>query len=453
MKPTILLTHPLPPDWIASLEGQVTLIIGQEEAPGWRDNLLQALPQAEGILSLLTARVDEAILEKASHLRIVSNVAVGVDNIDVKACTRRGIPVGNTPGAMTDATADLAMSLLLAAARKLPESSRDAREGRWETWSPTGWLGADLRGAALGIIGLGKIGPAVAERARGFGLRVRYWQPRQNVENEATGAEYVPFDELLSSSDFVTLHCPLNESTRGLIGESALRKMKPSAILVNAARGPVVDTAALTRAIRKLDRLRRARCDRPRTPAAESFAVCDAKLLHRAAHWLGHAWDAQTHGRDGLRKSAGGFARRAFAELRQPRSLRALIFQPANTLVLRHQRDEFFLVARLADGAPCAGDGIVCDLEMILCHAQAAILEDFSQVFDATRDGLTSGSRAMENKVNKVEPSVIKMIVRNPAALYCTSRSRPIAPPTRTAMPSLMISGVKNSIMRFLPKN
>jgi phosphoglycerate dehydrogenase-like enzyme len=249
MKPTVLLTHPLPPNWIASLEGQVTLIIGQEETPGWRDNLLQALPQAEGILSLLTARVDEAILEKASRLRIVSNMAVGVDNIDVKACTRRGIPVGNTPGAMTDATADLAMSLLLAAARKLPESSRDAREGRWQTWSPTGWLGADLRGATLGIIGLGKIGRAVAERARGFGLRVRYWQPRQSPEGEAGGAEYVPFDELLSSSDFVTLHCPLNESTRGLIGESALRKMKPSAILINAARGPVVDTSALTRAL------------------------------------------------------------------------------------------------------------------------------------------------------------------------------------------------------------
>ncbi|MBI5932194.1 MAG: D-glycerate dehydrogenase [Chloroflexi bacterium] len=249
MKPTVLLTHPLPPDWIASLEGQVTLIIGQEETPGWRDNLLQALPQAEGILSLLTARVDEAILEKASRLRIVSNMAVGVDNIDVKACTRRGIPVGNTPGAMTDATADLAMSLLLAAARRLPESSRDAREGRWQTWSPTGWLGADLRGATLGIIGLGKIGRAVAERARGFGLRVRYWQPHQSPEGEAGGAEYVPFEALLSSSDFVTLHCPLNESTRGLIDESALRKMKPSAILVNAARGPVVDTSALTRAL------------------------------------------------------------------------------------------------------------------------------------------------------------------------------------------------------------
>jgi glyoxylate reductase len=255
---TILLTHPLPSDWIASLVGRVNLIVGPDEKPGWAANLLEALPIADGILSLLTARVDESLLEKTPCLRVVSNMAVGVDNIDIAACTKRGIPVGNTPGAMTDATADLTMSLLLAAARKLPESSRDAREGRWQTWSPTGWLGADLRGATLGIVGLGKIGRAVAERARGFGLRLVYWQPTQSVstersrsvENEAqTGARYVALDELLSTSDFVTLHCPLNDSTRGLMGESALRKMKPTAILVNASRGPVVDTAALTRAL------------------------------------------------------------------------------------------------------------------------------------------------------------------------------------------------------------
>ncbi len=249
MKAT-LLTHPLPPDWIASLQGRVDLIIGPDEKPGWAGNLLEALPRADGILSLLTARVDESILDRAPNLKVVSNMAVGVDNIDVAACARRGIPVGNTPGAMTDATADLAMALLLAAARRLPESSKDAREGRWSTWSPTGWLGADLRGATLGIIGLGKIGAAVAERARGFGIRLVYWGPAPNVENEAkTGARYVSLEELLSTSDFVTLHCPLNESTRGLIGESALRKMKPTAILVNAARGPIVDTNALVRAL------------------------------------------------------------------------------------------------------------------------------------------------------------------------------------------------------------
>ncbi len=250
MKPIVLLPHPLPPDWIASLDGRVELILGTDEKTGWSANLLDALSWAEGILSLLTDRIDSAFLEKTPRLRVVSNMAVGVDNIDVKACTNRGIPVGNTPGAMTDATADLTMSLLLAAARRLPESSRDAREGRWQTWSPTGWLGADLRGATLGIIGLGKIGRAVAERARGFGLSLIYWEPTPSPVNEAAvGAKYVAFDELMSSSDFVTLHCPLNESTRGLIGESALRRMKPSAILVNAARGLVVDASALARAL------------------------------------------------------------------------------------------------------------------------------------------------------------------------------------------------------------
>ena len=124
---TVLLTHPLPPDWIASLNGRVDLIVGPDEKPGWAANLLEALPRADGILSLLTARVDEALLEKTPRLRVVSNMAVGVDNIDVSACTQRGIPVGNTPGAMTDATADLTMSLLLAAARRLPEAARDAR--------------------------------------------------------------------------------------------------------------------------------------------------------------------------------------------------------------------------------------------------------------------------------------------------------------------------------------
>ena len=251
MKPTVLLTHPLPPDWIASLAGRVNLVVGPDETfGGWAVNLLESLPRADGILSLLTARVDASLLEKTPRLRVVSNMAVGVDNIDVAACTKRGIPVGNTPGAMTDATADLAMSLMLAAARRLPEAARDARQGRWTTWSPAGWLGADLRGATLGIRGLGKIGRAVAGRARGFGLRLVYWNPARSPESEAlTGARYLPFEELLFVSDFVTLHCPLNESTRGLIGESALRKMKPTAILVNAARGPVVDTDALTRAL------------------------------------------------------------------------------------------------------------------------------------------------------------------------------------------------------------
>jgi glyoxylate reductase len=237
-------------DWLASLEGQV--VISMDKKPGRAQKSDGNHPHADGILSLLTDRIDGAFLDEWPGLRVVSNMAVGVDNIDIQACTQRGIPIGNTPGALTEATADLTFALLLAAARKLPESSRDAHEGRWQTWSPTGWLGADLHGSTLGIIGLGKIGSAVAERARGFGLRLIYWEPSQRAENEVkSGVQYVPFDELLSTSDFVTLHCPLNDSTRGLINESALRRMKPTAILVNASRGPVVDTKSLVHALSK----------------------------------------------------------------------------------------------------------------------------------------------------------------------------------------------------------
>jgi lactate dehydrogenase-like 2-hydroxyacid dehydrogenase len=202
------------------------------------------------LFCLLTISVREELLERMPKLRVISNMAVGVDNVDVAACTARGIPVGNTPSVLTDATADLTMALLLAAARRLPEAAQDARAGRWKTWSPAGWLGADLHGATLGIVGLGKIGRAVAERARGFGLRIVYTDisPRQDGEAEL-GATFLSFEELIRQSDFVSLHCPLTSETRGLFNETVLREMKPTAILVNAARGPIVDTAALTRAL------------------------------------------------------------------------------------------------------------------------------------------------------------------------------------------------------------
>jgi len=248
--PLVLLTHTLPEDWLASLKGYVRAVVGPLDATCLAPELEARLAEAEGLFCLLTILVRKELLDRMPRLRVVSNMAVGVDNVDVAACTARGIPVGNTPGVLTDATADLTMSLLLAAARRLPEASRDAREGCWKTWSPAGWLGADLRGATLGIVGLGKIGRAVAERARGFGLRIVYTDtsPRQDVEAEL-GATFLSFDELIRQSDFISLHCPLTPETRGLINETVLREMKPTAILVNAARGPVVDTAALTRAL------------------------------------------------------------------------------------------------------------------------------------------------------------------------------------------------------------
>jgi len=250
--PLVLLTHPLPPEWISSLQGRVRLLVGPAEPAGFAPHLFEQIGDAEGILCLLIDRVDQALLDAAPRLRVVSNMAVGFDNIDTLACTRRGIPVGNTPGVLTDATADLAMALLLASARVLPKAAMDARDGLWQTWSPTGWLGADLRDATLGLVGMGKIGRAVAERALGFGLKLIY------TEREPMPAAGLPFpaeqcsmDELLGRSDFVSLHCPLTTQTRGLMDENALKKMKRSAILINTARGPVVVNEALVRALRE----------------------------------------------------------------------------------------------------------------------------------------------------------------------------------------------------------
>jgi glyoxylate reductase len=246
------MTHPLPQDWVASLQGRVRLLVGPAEPPGFAPHLLEQLPEAEGILSMLTDRVDDALLSRASRLRVVSNYAVGYDNIDVPACTRRRIPVGNTPGVLTDATADLAMTLLLACARGTVKAATDARSGLWRAWTPTGWLGADLRGATLGIIGMGQIGRAVAERAKGFGLNIVYFKPNRDRSIESTsGMRYLPLDGLLRESDFVSLHCPLTPQTRGLINEAALQKMKRTAVLVNTARGPVVVTDALVRALQE----------------------------------------------------------------------------------------------------------------------------------------------------------------------------------------------------------
>ncbi len=245
-RPLVLVTRPLPADWIAPLADACELVVG-DDAPGLDDRVRARLPDADGIFALLTERIDEAVLALAPRLRVVGNMAVGVDNVDVDACTRRGIPVGHTPGVLTEATADLALALVLAASRGLVGAALDAREGRWSTWSPTGWLGRDLAGATLGIVGLGQIGSAVARRALGFGMRV-IAHTRSRVEQPDVHA--VDLNELLATSDIVSLHVPLSERTRGLVDATALARMKPTALLVNTARGPLVDTGALVQALR-----------------------------------------------------------------------------------------------------------------------------------------------------------------------------------------------------------
>lgn len=224
----------------------------EPEVPPPPEAVVEQVREVEGVLCLLTDRIDGEVIAAGKRLRVISNCAVGYDNIDVAAATRRGILVCNTPGVLTETTADLAWALLMAAARRIAESDRYVRAGKWRSWSPQLMLGQDVGGATLGVIGLGRIGQAVARRARGFDMRVLYYDIVRVPEVErAVGAEFVELPVLLRESDFVSIHTPLTEETRHLIGAEELTLMKPTAVLVNSARGGVVDAQALAAALRK----------------------------------------------------------------------------------------------------------------------------------------------------------------------------------------------------------
>jgi lactate dehydrogenase-like 2-hydroxyacid dehydrogenase len=229
------------------------LVVG-EERPPTREEVLRDVAGAVAVVCTLTDRIDAAVLDAAgAQLRIVANVAVGYDNLDVPAAGERGVVVTNTPGVLDDATADLAMGLILAAARRIPEGDRFLRRAEPWVWGPRMMTGLDLSaGATLGIVGYGRIGQAVARRARAFGMRVLATPSRSRIwEADADDIRFAELDELLAESDVVTLHVPLTEQTRHLIDDAALARMKPTALLVNTARGPVVDTDALVRALRE----------------------------------------------------------------------------------------------------------------------------------------------------------------------------------------------------------
>lgn len=224
--------------------------IWPDELPPCRQAILEHVRGMDGLLCLLTDRIDAEVLETAGpELKVISNHAVGVDNIDMHAATARRIPVGNTPGILTDATADMAFALLLAAARRVVEGNRLVKAGGWKTWSPDFMLGADLTGATLGIVGFGRIGRAVARRAGGFGMRILFTDPAPAAPEPGVTAVQVDLDTLLYESDFISLHTPLTEETRGLINSDSLGRMKPTAVLVNTSRGPVVDQEALYKAL------------------------------------------------------------------------------------------------------------------------------------------------------------------------------------------------------------
>jgi glyoxylate reductase len=232
-------TRRLPGTALMRLAEDHEVDIWAERGPPAPEVLRERAGEVEGLLSLLTDAIDRELIAASSQLKVISNMAVGCDNVDVEAARARGIAVGYTPDVLTETTADLAFALILAAARGLPDAQAAVRDGRWVTWDPGFLLGRDVHGATLGIVGRGRIGGAVARRAAGFGMTVLH----------ASRSGGTPLEELLKRSDFVSLHCPLTPETHHLIGETALNRMRPTAFLINTARGPIVDQAALLRAL------------------------------------------------------------------------------------------------------------------------------------------------------------------------------------------------------------
>lgn len=248
-QPKIFITRLIPDLGLALVKEHFpTADIWLADLPPTREQLLEKVRGADGLLCMLTERIDVELMDAAGpQLKVISSMSVGVDHIDVAEATKRGIPVGNTPGVLTDATADQAFALLLAAARRVVEGVDYIRAGQWTTWHPQLLLGADLAGATLGIVGFGRIGQAVAKRAQGFDMRVIYHSPNAQP---AHNAQSVDLDTLLRESDFVSINVPLTEKTRHLVNAEFLAKMKPAAVLVNTARGGVLDQTALYNALK-----------------------------------------------------------------------------------------------------------------------------------------------------------------------------------------------------------
>jgi len=248
--PTVAVTRIIPEAALGPLRAAAEVRLWEDDLPPNPAELAALLRGCAGALTMVTDRIDAALLDAVPGLRVIGTFAVGYDNIDVAAATARGVAICNTPGVLTEATADAAFSLLLAAARRIPEGITYVRAGEWRAWRPMVLLGRDIHAATLGIIGLGRIGQAVARRARGFEMRVLYHgRERQPDAERELGVEYVPLDALLAASNFVSLHCALTPATRGLLGAREFGIMRPDAILINAARGPVVDTDALVAAL------------------------------------------------------------------------------------------------------------------------------------------------------------------------------------------------------------
>jgi glyoxylate reductase len=251
-KPKVFVTRVIPEKGLELIRDFCEVDLWQDEQPPGREELLKHVEGVDGLLCLLTDRVDGDVMDAAGEqLKVISNHAVGFDNIDVPAATARKIPVGNTPDVLTDATADFSFTLLMAAGRRLLEADRYVRGGKWKTWGPMLLLGVEMQGATLGLVGFGRIGKAMARRAAGFDMRVLYCDPSEKKPDPELAATRVDFETLLEESDFISLHTPLTPDTRHMIDSEALSKMKPGAVLINTSRGPVVDLDALYEALKE----------------------------------------------------------------------------------------------------------------------------------------------------------------------------------------------------------
>lgn len=251
-KPNVFVTRSIPDKGLDMVKEFCNADIWPDDLPPPREVVLERVKGVDGILSLLTTKMDAAVMDAAgSQLKVISNYAVGFDNIDIPEATKRGIPVGNTPGVLTDTTADFAFALLMSAARRVVEGDKYTRAGKWKTWGPKLLLGVDIHKATLGLVGYGRIGKAMAKRASGFDMDVLYYDPfiQEDPDDDALNAKYADLDTVLAQSDFVSVHTPLTDDTYHLISTDALKAMKSTATLINTARGPVVDPDALYQAL------------------------------------------------------------------------------------------------------------------------------------------------------------------------------------------------------------
>ena len=280
--PRVFVSDFIPGDILEPLETLAEVEVWDEKERVPRETLLSRLADCDGWLSMLSDRIDVELLDSAPKLKVISQMSVGVDNIDIEACRGHGVAVGHTPDVLTETTADTAFALIGAAVRRLPEGEAIVKSGAWGPWDPWHFLSSDLHGATLGIVGMGRIGQAIARRARGFDMNVLY---TARTSKDVPGAERLDLATLLERADIVVIAVPLSDETRGMIGRAELRLMKDSAMLVNVARGPIVDTDDLVEALAEgTYRRGRPRCHRSGAPAPRPSLAPVPQLPGGAPH-------------------------------------------------------------------------------------------------------------------------------------------------------------------------